>query len=283
MWHTGSSLVLNKQEAEFSFLDHNIVVGNYNETPGVIVWKSQNEAEFIAKVEGHHGGSRYVICPLNDQKTTVLYDAKEDNYYRYVASQRDTQYQYVEAIFKNPQNFAPNSLVQRLNRAWDKTFSIPRGPILKSHDRFVHHYLGVPKGGDPWYNKAGYVLGGFIISPVKNFLKLPLEMLPRGMECALEHAIDAVDAKQWPGIVKALIETPLYLGLAAVKTSRLIMRSILSPLETLKEAGAALKRVCHSACESKPNVSGVTSNGLFGGRFCEIGKVLGFMSPQAQM
>ncbi len=172
--HTQSSLVLTPGKTR-EFLQE-----------WVAIWQPQPESVHIKQLEKHFSEARYVICPLADDQnnTVVLYDALEDNYYRYGNKNR-TQQQTIDIITHNPQQYAQNTLTVRCNRAWEKTFNIPRDVRMSRAERWRHHYLGKPKSPVPWYTGARYVLGGFVCTPIVSILKCTLELPLRLMECVL--------------------------------------------------------------------------------------------------
>lgn len=252
MRHTSDSLVLDakaavaavaavrRKNADALQKIKDGVFSRDNVNDNVDIWVCLDYQEVINAVAQYVGGKRYIVCLMIDSPNTViLYDAVADSSYRQICFDGVCE-NSIYVIVQRPEKCLVNNLAQRLNRNWKETFSLPRGLVILSRRHLlVHHYLGVPQKQDPWYSKVGYALGGFVLTPVKNFLKLPLEMLPRGIECVLQRAIDAVDATQWPRIVKYLIEAPLYLGLAPVKASRLVLSAILSPFKALKALSAA--------------------------------------------
>jgi hypothetical protein len=153
----------------------------------------------------------------------------------------------------------------RLIRSWRKVF----GFKAYESNRSLSHYLGIPKYKNDksryrleW---ASYLLGGFVIEPVKNLLKLPLEMFPRfvtDMRAALWNApytdtiLGSRNLKDLVGGIGLFVLGPLSLALYPI---RLISRAVLSPVQSYNSANSIKNPLIRVAAKSLSVITSVAS------------------------
>lgn len=128
------------------------------------------------------------------------------------------------------------SLLDRFERSFRNTYSVANKDLFS----FKHHFLGVPRFANDkktymaeW---AAYVLGGFVIDPVINFLKLPLEMLPNVCIDTFWGIYERIAPRSMGRVaqgVALLLSAPVVLALYIVKFTA---RAALSPVKSLHEA-----------------------------------------------
>ena len=122
-------------------------------------------------------------------------------------------------------------LLTKLNTAWDDTFDVPENFFLESAWSQARLYLGMPRddhNGNYIVKWIAYGLGGFIITPIINILRLPFEMLPYGIECALRH---------WQERTNSPLASALLTGAIGVMSGfRLIVRAAVSPIKSIRRA-----------------------------------------------
>lgn len=113
-------------------------------------------------------------------------------------------------------------VARHLNDRWDQTFGFSSHRAGKRAR--LKRYLGLPQlshrtRADSGFDITAYVLGGFVLRPLFNFLKLPLVMLPAGGEAlfmSMSHQFQSREVRGWHRVAAKWIGIGLASGLGHV-------------------------------------------------------------------